>query len=213
VKVKMSGNPFIVPHLQGRDLRHYKELPLEEKEIRWENPRPAYKENGVIDMLEEKSCICRHILVASDISDRILPKLYLGSQSCSLSKHVLKHLGITHILSLLDLRPTYPELFKYKVYAVIDKKSENLMQYFEDCNEFINEGRGKGRSVLVHCRAGVSRSATVCIAYLMRHRKMELPTALEYVMRRRNIINPNPGFRAQLKKYENFIHLNSALPF
>jgi len=47
----------------------------------------------------------------------------------------------------------------------------------------------------------------------MRRRNLELGQAVEYVKQKRPIVNPNPGFRVQLKKYENFINLNSALPF
>ena len=43
----------------------------------------------------------------------------------------------------------------------------NLSQHFEDTWTFLEEARGQGAKVLVHCVAGVSRSATVVIAYLM----------------------------------------------
>jgi len=48
------------------------------------------------------------------------------------------------------MKMEYPQTFKYKMYPVFDKRSENLMQYFEDCNLFINEGRGKHNAILVH---------------------------------------------------------------
>ena len=76
----------------------------------WEKLQPEYEKNDVIERLEERSCICRHIPATSDLPDRILPKLYLGSQTCALNRHILKHLGITHILTLLDMRPAYPEV-------------------------------------------------------------------------------------------------------
>jgi protein-tyrosine phosphatase len=54
----------------------------------------------------------------------------------------------------------------------------------------------------VHCWAGVSRSATIVIAYLMRKNKWPLETAMDYVKQKRNFINPNHGFLAKLKDFE-----------
>lgn len=56
--------------------------------------------------------------------------------------------------------------------------------------------------VLVHCRAGVSRSATVCIAYLMQKQQMSLDAAFEFVVSRRPIIDPNLNFIQQLQRFE-----------
>lgn len=52
--------------------------------------------------------------------------------------------------------------------------------------------------MLVHCAAGVSRSASFVIAYLMKKRDMLYPDALRYVKERRKVISPNSGFKKQL---------------
>jgi protein-tyrosine phosphatase len=56
--------------------------------------------------------------------------------------------------------------FKYKVINVLDMPYVNLMKHFPSAIEYIKEGLQKG-VVFVHCFAGVSRSASVVIAYLM----------------------------------------------
>ncbi|XP_022744401.1 dual specificity protein phosphatase 12-like isoform X3 [Durio zibethinus] len=48
-----------------------------------------------------------------------------------------------------------------------DMESENLLDYLDACFDFIDQSRKEG-SVLVHCFAGVSRSAAIITAYLMR---------------------------------------------
>ncbi len=65
----------------------------------------------------------------------------------------------------------------------------------------IQEGRRRG-NVLVHCYHGVSRSATLVIAYLMVTRGMLYKTAYQFVLARRACISPNPGFKKQLMLLE-----------
>ena len=54
----------------------------------------------------------------------------------------------------------------------------------------------------MHCHAGISRSATVCIAYMMQSQRMSLKEAYEHVRGRRPIISPNLHFMGQLMAFE-----------
>ena len=56
--------------------------------------------------------------------------------------------------------------------------------------------------MLVHCRAGVSRSATVCIAYLMQTLQLTTDQAFERVMLARPVVDPNLNFIQQLNRFE-----------
>ena len=56
--------------------------------------------------------------------------------------------------------------------------------------------------VLVHCVAGVSRSTTMLIAWMMHSLQMQLHAAMEYVRRRRPIVMPNASFLIQLALFE-----------
>ncbi len=65
----------------------------------------------------------------------------------------------------------------------------------------ISEGLQRG-GVLVHCAAGVSRSASTVIAYIMKKRGWGFNETFNYVKKRRPIICPNYGFQRQLNQYE-----------
>lgn len=72
-----------------------------------------------------------------------------------------------------------------------------LYKHFESAADFIDQGIRSGGRVLVHCGEGISRSATLVLAYLMIKRRMTAQEAVQQVSRRRSIF-PNIGFLRQL---------------
>jgi len=104
-------------------------------------------------------------------------------------------------LSAANLNPLFPNDFKYKVLDVEDSIYSDLSQHFEECFQFIEEGKSEG-GVLVHCAAGVSRSAAIVCSYLMKSQKISYQKALHKVKQARRICQPNSGFEKQLLDYE-----------
>eukprot|EP00347_Sterkiella_histriomuscorum_P004360 403360750 len=88
------------------------------------------------------------------------------------------------------------------VIKVQDFEYENLLLHFNNGLDFIKEGLQSGGVVFVHCNAGVSRSASFIIAYLMRELDYEFQTAHDFVKQKRPQVFPNKGFLRQLKQYE-----------
>lgn len=66
----------------------------------------------------------------------------------------------------------------------------------------LDEARSNGASVLVHCLAGVSRSVTVTLAYLMHARSLCLNDAFALVRSRKPDVAPNFHFMEQLHSFE-----------
>ncbi|CAN1250740.1 Dual specificity protein phosphatase 12 [Linum perenne] len=83
-----------------------------------------------------------------------------------------------------------------------DTESEDLLDYLEVCLDFIDRSRKEG-SVLVHCFAGVSRSAAIITAYLMRSEQLSLEDALKSIRESCEFVCPNDGFLDQLKMFED----------
>jgi len=80
--------------------------------------------------------------------------------------------------------------------------SQNLRQFFEEAFAFIDRARKANAGVLIHCHAGVSRSPTIAIAYLMKRAPMPMSEAYRFVKSRRSIISPNLNFMGQLWEFE-----------
>lgn len=128
--------------------------------------------------------------------------LFLGSVGAAYNLQTLKNLKISHILTVCDcLPPKFPGEFEYKVISVSDEPSTRLNLYFKEATDFVRNAIVDGGNVLVHCFAGVSRSSSIVIAYLMRFHCMEHAKAYNLVKVKRPWINPNYGFQGQLKRY------------
>lgn len=86
---------------------------------------------------------------------------------------------------------------------ILDMEEELILPFFDECIQFIHASiHGKRTAVLVHCVYGQSRSATICVAYLMATLRMSLLEAYDAVQRARPCIYINPGFLRQLELFE-----------
>uniref|UniRef100_A0ABI7ZTZ0 Dual specificity phosphatase 22 n=1 Tax=Felis catus TaxID=9685 RepID=A0ABI7ZTZ0_FELCA len=75
-------------------------------------------------------------------------------------------------------------------------------RHFKESIKFIHECRLRGEGCLVHCLAGVSRSVTLVIAYIMTVTDFGWEDALHTVRAGRSCANPNLGFQRQLQEFE-----------
>jgi protein-tyrosine phosphatase len=86
--------------------------------------------------------------------------------------------------------------------VIDDDKDEKISQYFFEVHNIINKALAENKNVIVHCAAGISRSSSLVIAYLMIENRWLYEEAYNYVKSKRSIINPNIGFVKQLKALE-----------
>ncbi|XP_054721978.1 dual specificity protein phosphatase 7-like [Uloborus diversus] len=136
----------------------------------------------------------------------ILPYLFLGNAENSADLEALQRHKIRYILNVTPNLPNAFEDkglgFKYMKIPIQDHWSQNLATYFPEAIAFIDEARQKKECILVHCLAGISRSVTITLAYLMQKLSMPLNDAYDFVRQRKANISPNFNFMGQLMDYE-----------
>eukprot|EP00397_Hematodinium_sp_SG-2012_P022930 GEMP01023795.1.p1 GENE.GEMP01023795.1~~GEMP01023795.1.p1 ORF type:complete len:173 (+),score=20.70 GEMP01023795.1:827-1345(+) len=106
--------------------------------------------------------------------------------------------------------PEYPEIAELEGFAyfrvdVEDISREPISAYFDEATEFIRNYLLRDEAVLVHCRSGVSRSATIVLSYLVARQDFTLHDAFFLVRAHRSVITPNLGFMQQLCLYEEAV--------
>ncbi|KDO34126.1 hypothetical protein SPRG_01396 [Saprolegnia parasitica CBS 223.65] len=142
----------------------------------------------------------------------VLDHVYLGSRSHAKDRDTLLKLGITHILNVTPARSVDPVAgvpnffendtrFTYRRCALYDNKGEDILTSIEGCLAFLDQAQFYGK-VLVHCKQGVSRSASIVVAYVMRTKELSRDEALAFVQARRPEAQPNGSFLKQLLQYE-----------
>ena len=92
--------------------------------------------------------------------------------------------------------------------ALIERGCDAVLQAFA----LGAPGGGGGNNVLVHCVAGVSRSASVCIAFLVKHRGRTLLEAASQVKAARAVVFPNAGFWRALRELEHRVRGEVTVP-
>lgn len=138
--------------------------------------------------------------------------IWLGSMMSLQARKSLREAGVTHILSVLDVQamgtsvenfenlPIFED-FEHLYISVEDVDEEDMLQYFDKALSFMDNAISSGGGVLVHCIAGISRSATFVCAYLMRRNKWGPSEALSFVQKSRPAAHPNEGFMEQLRVF------------
>ena len=161
---------------------------------------PRFQFNKSKTALKEPAWLSR---IDGSLPSRILPYMYLGNLGHANNPDLLKALGIGKVLSVGEpVNWSKAQLDKWgsENLLYIDRVQDNgvdpLTDQFERClgfigrlpmqSQFVNQklitvttakGKQIGKATLVHCRVGVSRSATICIAEVMSSLQLSFPRA------------------------------------
>ena len=136
-------------------------------------------------------------------ADEILPNIFVGNYASALSKKFLILNKITHILNcgihLVNLFQKENN-FKYLNIPLYDFEYQELEDYVNKTNKFIEEGSTNGNKILIHCGEGVSRSVSICLMYMIIIKKLTFTEAFNIMNQKRPCSKPNEGFIKQLKQ-------------
>jgi protein-tyrosine phosphatase len=160
-----------------------------------------------------------------DVPSQILPWMYLGDAQHSSRRKTIDSLNIRYIVNCAgdcDNHFITDRNMKYLHIRVSDCVTSRLNEHFDTAFEFIESARqdyekaiAAGEpappTILIHCMAGISRSATIVISYIMRTERIPLMAALRKVKSKRGIISPNHGFLAQLSVLELNLGLSGGI--
>ena len=129
----------------------------------------------------------------------VTPQIYIGGFMEARDGHWLQSRGVTHIVNASEELPNYfPNYFKYLRLDLNDSPNQDLTKALSNSFRFMKKAIDEGGVVFVHCFAGMSRSSSQIIHYLMIDRAMSFERALSYVRRKHPRTDPNYGFQEQL---------------
>jgi hypothetical protein len=146
---------------------------------------------------------------AKEYPTNIVPQfLYLCGYYEATDEKILQQLNITHIVDATGAKMSAAAALKsgiqYLPVQIWDLEGVDITKHFDRVLSFIDAARESNGATVVHCRAGVSRSATFVLAYMLRAGLAEsLAAALTLVVTERPYVLPNPSFREQLRKFEH----------
>lgn len=133
---------------------------------------------------------------------KVTSALFISNARSACSEELILQEGVTLCINVSKQQPFPTNSITKLQIPVYDDPNEDLYSHFDRCADAIQKEAKRGGRSVVYCKNGRSRSATVCIAYLMKHRKLTLTDAVQRVKTARHVIDPNPGFMSQLQRYE-----------
>jgi len=142
-------------------------------------------------------------------------KIYLGSSHTARSVPYLKQNNIRAILTCADDVKLPAEVIDHVLYLhlmIKDSSQFDITPFFEQAHKFIAQCVTLGLNILIHCSAGVSRSATIVISYLLvAYENYTLADAWLHVKRKRKYVYPNKRFAHALVNFERKLRPTQAL--
>lgn len=116
---------------------------------------------------------------------RITNNVWLGNLASAYDKTFLNNNKITYVISFYEdfnnSNKSKHITYIHIPYTDKELKNVNMIPILSSLADFINSCTKSNRNVLVHCKRGHHRSASVVAAYLLKHSDLTLPSVLNYV--------------------------------
>jgi len=145
------------------------------------------------------------------VMTEIIPHVWVGNANDAQNRDRLCRNNITHIVNCTpDLPCKWEDKYRYLRVKILDLPSEHIIKYFNPVSKFIDEAVKQNGNVLVHCSAGISRSPTFVLSYMIQYNNMHFQDAYTKMQSLRKIVAPNVSFLGQLLEFEKRIHSSSS---
>ncbi|KAK4683654.1 dual specificity phosphatase 12, partial [Tremellales sp. Uapishka_1] len=173
----------------------------EPEEEEYERSEEVEEDEGEVDMVKDGEI--EHL-------QEIVPGLWVGDLVAAMDTEGLEQRGITNIVSLLRPALKFPPQFANYTLEIDDGPATDILSHLPACVSFIDSvlspkpgnadptHSAKPGGVLVHCQAGMSRSATVTAAYLMTKYDLDPMQAVDMIKEKRPVVEPSDTFWHQL---------------
>ncbi|KAK3084357.1 hypothetical protein FSP39_012149 [Pinctada imbricata] len=162
-----------------------------------------------LDLRDYRSFIDNEmLLILGQLDSPTLIKdyVYLGSEWNASNLEELVNNGVGYILNISkEIDNFFPGTFEYMNVREWDSEESDLLKYWEDTHKFICKARDMKSKVLVHCKMGISRSASTVMAHLMKEYELTRQKAYDHTKGLRSCVMPNSSFWKQLEMYEGIL--------
>ncbi len=136
--------------------------------------------------------------------DELLPGVYISGVT-ALRVEQLRPLELQCVINCTQEVPNLhwlaPHVERVKLW-LDDTDQTQIAPFLHMVSDRIEFTCHSGDHVLVHCVAGVSRSAAFCLAYLLKYQCRSLREAFHWLAAKRPLVRPNLGFWRQLIEFE-----------
>lgn len=137
----------------------------------------------------------------------------IGSEVDAFNIKLLQKYKVTHVLNCTQ-HNFHPEVFatcKTLQIPINDSMKQDLFGYMKSALEFIHNARmaSSNTKLLIHCQAGISRSVSFAIAYVMWAENLSFDEGLKLVHTHRSVASPNLNFAGQLLILGQFLKTSS----
>ncbi|KAL7718375.1 Dual specificity protein phosphatase [Entamoeba marina] len=139
----------------------------------------------------------------------IEPWLFVSGEAMASDPEILERTEIGYVINaaISVAKTGFPQKIGYLAFDMNDNAEQDLSSFIFHAIDFLNDIRQKKEKhkCLVHCQAGISRSVSLVLAYLMYINNMSFDKALSYVLSKRKVACPNISFECQLKNFETLL--------
>lgn len=147
---------------------------------------------------------------SEDRINQVLPGLFIGNINCATDDQQLADHDIQYVLNMCrtDSKAHWMDNNNYLHAYMHDGECsyEKFIDFMKQGSEFLHKSLSDGANILVHCKLGKSRSASVIIYYLMFYQGYSLDLAMQLLKEARPTIELNIHFTCHLTRYETLIN-------